>query len=72
MPMARIFRKIVKKLAPILSRGHTNALQGEIGAKNDSYSSWLGLQDVIRNPAKYEDDMKNVLYIAYGLGITEA
>ena len=33
---------------------------------------WLGLQDVIRNPAKYEDDMKNVLYIAYGLGITEA
>ena len=35
-------------------------------------SSWLGLQDVIRNPAKYEEDMKNVLYIAYGLGITEA
>jgi len=33
---------------------------------------WLGLQDVIRNPAKYEEDMKNVLYIAYGLGITEA
>lgn len=34
--------------------------------------AWLGLQDVIRNPAKYEEDMKNVLYIAYRLGITEA
>ena len=43
--MARIFRKIVKKIAPILSKGLTNALRGEIGAKNDLYSVWLGMRD---------------------------
>ncbi len=37
--------KSSKKLAPILSKGLTNALQGEIGAKNDLYSVWLDRQD---------------------------
>ena len=46
IPMARIFRKIVKKIAPILSKGLTNALQGEIGAKNDLCSFWLGMRDI--------------------------
>ena len=32
---------------------------------------WLELQDVIRNPAKYERLLENVHYIAFGLGITE-
>ncbi len=40
--MARFFRKIVKKLAPILSKEPNHALQGEIGAKNDLYGFMAG------------------------------
>ena len=44
-PWLEFLEKSSKKLAPILSKGLTNALQGEIGAKNDLYSVWLGRQD---------------------------
>ena len=44
-PWLEFLEKSSKKLAPILSKGLTNALQGEIGAKNDLYSVWLGMRD---------------------------
>ena len=44
-PWLEFLEKSSKKLAPILSKGLTNALQGEIGAKNDLYSVWLDRQD---------------------------
>ena len=44
-PWLEFLEKSSKKLAPILSKGLTNVLQGEIGAKNDLYSVWLGMRD---------------------------
>ena len=34
-----------------MSKGLTNALQGEIGAKNDLYSVWLDLQNINNAPS---------------------
>ena len=55
--MARIYRKIVKKIAPELRKVLNSTLQGEKGQKSDLYTFWWGR--IVQALTRYKQNIRD-------------